>query len=249
MCTVSWFHEDGGFQLFFNRDERRRRRSALPPSVHRKGSTRFVAPVDGDFGGSWIGANEHGLALGLLNGYADDDGASPPDGWTSRGLLLTALIDSRSAAMAERRLAALPLERFRSFVLLMLAPGVDERITRWSGRTLRRERRAAPSGVLSSSSFRTEDVLRSRFELLEHMRASQDADPVGLHLEYHASHWPERGPYSVCMHRDDARTVSLTHVRVDAGEVALAYAADSPCRAAPGEPVKIERSPAAQDGG
>ena len=65
--------EPGTFRLFFNRDERRTRRPAIPPAVHRKGDTRFIAPRDGDFGGSWLGVNEHGVSLCLLNGYAAED--------------------------------------------------------------------------------------------------------------------------------------------------------------------------------
>ena len=36
----------------------------------------FVAPIDGDHGGSWIGVNQFGLTLCLLNRY-DDLNADP----------------------------------------------------------------------------------------------------------------------------------------------------------------------------
>ena len=68
MCTVSWLYHPGGYQLFCNRDEKHHRLPALPPlsCVHR--GMQYVAPVDGDAGGTWLAVNEAGLTLCLLNG-------------------------------------------------------------------------------------------------------------------------------------------------------------------------------------
>ena len=111
MCTLTWFHESDRYQLFFNRDERRTRKPAIPPALRQKGPSRFIAPLDGNFGGTWIGVNEHGLTLCLLNGHAGDDVAAPTADYTSRGLLLTSLIDSRSTAQLARRLRRRPTAR------------------------------------------------------------------------------------------------------------------------------------------
>jgi hypothetical protein len=65
-----------------------------------------------------------------------------------------------------------------------------------------------------------------------------------LHLAYHESHVPERGPSSPCMHRPDARTVSFTCVRVDSHDVRMSYAPHPPCQGRPrDEPVRLPRSP------
>ena len=85
MCTASWLIEADGYELFCNRDESKMRQPAAPPALRERLSVKFLAPADGDFGGSWISVNEFGLSLCLLNFYpAVTQHASP----TSRGLLV-----------------------------------------------------------------------------------------------------------------------------------------------------------------
>jgi hypothetical protein len=238
MCTVSWFRRKDGYELFFNRDERRTRRPAEPPDLRRHGNTPFLAPLDGDFGGSWLAANEHGLALALLNGYAANEPLveSPGGDYTSRGLLLISLVDARSAEQAVRRLTRRELGRFRSFLLLALDPSGGGRLATWSGGELTFDDEIEERSPLVSSAFDTEAVRRSRRELFLGMRGDHEGDPLPLHLSYHESHLPERGPRSVCMHRPDARTVSFSRVTVDARDVLFYYSPASPCRGRPTAP-------------
>ena len=68
---------------------------------------------------------------------------------------------------------------------------------------------------------------------------------------FHRSHWPDRGPYSPCMHREDAVTVSYTRIRVDVDAVELTYVDGSPCKGAAGEPLRLSRRsrvPVAREG-
>jgi hypothetical protein len=67
MCTVSWIHQGSGYQLLCNRDEKRTRRPASAPQLLTRNNVRFVAPIDGDSGGTWVAVNEFGLSLVLLN--------------------------------------------------------------------------------------------------------------------------------------------------------------------------------------
>ena len=79
---------------------------------------------------------------------------------------------------------------------------------------------------LVSSSFETEAVSASRGALFaERVPRPATADD---HLAYHASHDPAAGPYSVCMHRPDAQTVSFSCIAVDATEVCFRYAPHAP---------------------
>ena len=70
MCTVTWTRRPDGYSVFFNRDELRSRKEALPPRVHDDGTVSYVAPEDGDFGGTWLSVNGAGVTIGLLNGPA-----------------------------------------------------------------------------------------------------------------------------------------------------------------------------------
>src|SRR5262249_2333428 len=49
----------------------------------------------------------------------------------------------------------------------------------------------------------------------------------------HRSHEPRRGPFSICMHRDDAATVSYTEITVEDHAVTMRYKAGSPCSDSP----------------
>jgi hypothetical protein len=227
MCTMSWIRRPDGYSLLFNRDELRSRPLAEPPVERRLGNTRLFAPIDPQAGGSWIACNEDGLTVALLNGYQGADAAAPPGGgWMSRGLLVMRLADSRSTAMANRRLERLDLSPFRSFRIAIVDP-IEESFLAWTNGE--RDTRTLASPLISSS-FEADSVRKSRLRLYDDQ---VDALELNKLAGFHRSHEPERGAYSPCMHRDDAHTVSFTQIDVDANEVRIAYAPDSPCRAWP----------------
>jgi len=221
---MSWRRDDTGYDLFFNRDERRSRLPAEAPGPRRAGSTRVLAPRDGEAGGSWIAVNEHGLSVALLNGYHGSD--SEPGHWTSRGRLVMDLAGCADVAALDARLEATDLAPFRTFHLV----GLDRSeglLASWVDGSLERRDEGGFAPPLVSSSYRFEQVRESRRKLFA------DRSDVDAILDYHRSHSPERGPSSPCMHRDDARTVSFTWVRVDPAEITMRYSPDSPCRAWP----------------
>ena len=69
MCTVSFIPRPEGFYLAMNRDESVDRVLALPPAEFRRAGLRCLYPHE-PAGGTWIGANEAGLCLALMNGPA-----------------------------------------------------------------------------------------------------------------------------------------------------------------------------------
>jgi hypothetical protein len=201
-----------GYELFCNRDESRTRKPALPPTLQRRAGVRFIAPTDADAGGSWIAVNEFGLALCLLNYYPADGGPRCVVAAPSRGLLLVSLIDSRSGAEAAKKLRKTSLESYRPFLLLVLEPSKPVVQHAWDGRTLSSADAQLP---ITTSSFDTANVI-----------AARRAKFAELHGEaYHMSRDERGGAYSVCMSRDDAQTVSFSHVIVSAGEIEFRYRA------------------------
>jgi hypothetical protein len=242
MCTMTWIREPGGYQVFFNRDERRTRKAAAPPALRRHSGRRFIAPLDGDHGGSWLAANECGLTLALHNGYGDSahEPAAPSREYVSRGLLVTALIDAPSAEEALGRLGREDLRPFRPFLLTAFAVDGTAVLASWLGHSLSREALDDDAQPLVSSAFDTAQVRTRRIELFRRMRQELAAEPAELHLAFHASHVPRRGAYSPCMHRPDAATVSFSRVRVASPRVEFHYAPHAPCRGLPtGKPVTL----------
>lgn len=245
MCTVTWQDADDGYQIFFNRDERRERKSALPPEVRRCGDTRFIAPLDGDFGGTWIAVNEHGLSVCLVNGFAAG-GRPAPDArrdYVTRGRLPMIAIAHAATSAVSSALHALDLACFRPFVLVVFAPGGAGLTARWTGISLDLDDGLPPEQPLVSSSFYTDEVRRNRTAVFRALAGSHTgADTTAMHLAFHRSHHPTAGPISPCMHRPEASTVSFSHVRVDSKRLRFRYVPDSPCKARGDEqPVVLER--------
>lgn len=237
MCTLTWFREPDGYQVFFNRDERRARKPAIPAAIRGEASRHFIAPLDGDFGGSWIAVNDCGMSFCLLNGYAGpaDECPEPPDRYTSRGLLLTALVDAGSAREVSQRLERRELQRFRSFLLVAFSADGNGRLSTWRGGRLAEEPLTDAHLPIISSSFDTEAVRRSRRALFQEFRQRGD-DAGERHFAFHESHRPQRGPHSPCMHRPDARTVSFSRIRVSRRRICFDYSPHSPCEGRPESP-------------
>src|SRR5215217_4203959 len=67
MCTVTVVPHEGGCRIVCNRDERRTRPIALPPTPRRARTRDAIWPIDPEGGGTWMGVNDTGVAMVLLN--------------------------------------------------------------------------------------------------------------------------------------------------------------------------------------
>ncbi|MEM9596232.1 MAG: NRDE family protein [Acidobacteriota bacterium] len=256
MCTVTWTRRPGGYELFFNRDESLGRGRAELPRVHgapphpgdgpreRRGpTTTYLAPVDSDAGGTWIAVNRRGLTVCLLNRYQDQDTAPPPRRPVSRGLLVARLARMPNPAAVHRHLEDSDLEAFRPFDLVVAGSDAAVTTVAWDGRSRRSAQPAEPP--MASSGYDSGGALRLRRDLWREQMGKNPAEhPTETFLEFHRSHYPEKGAYSPCMHRSDARTVSLTHVRVEPQQISMAYADGQPCTTPLAPPLHLDRDPA-----
>ncbi|MEW6210369.1 MAG: NRDE family protein [Acidobacteriota bacterium] len=280
MCTISWLRRDDGFDLMCNRDERHSRKRAFAPAMDRLRGVSFISPKDGDHGGTWIGVNQFGVALCLLNRYEAEKtcrgdrlwspllekpfclkestslqtgaGTEAPPlqefqssiSYTSRGLLVKNLLDASSLIEALSRVEGEDLSRFQPFTLVALEPGENCLMIEWTGRELLTGD-GEQSMPLVSSSFDPSGARSARKETFEKLARSSCGVDAQMLMSFHQSHAPARGPLSPCMHRDDARTVSFSHIKVAADSISFFYFADSPCQASfenADEAIKLERS-------
>lgn len=236
MCTATWLWDDEGYWLFFNRDERRTRERAQPPACFERDGLAYLAPRDGDAGGTWLAVNETGLCVALLNYYdAPAAPVAPSASFTSRGLLVASLATMTRLVELERGFAALEMHRYRPFTLLALTPR-EAALFEWTGSSLRRLPEPTPR-LLSSSGHDAPTSYRRRREVLATVEPNS---PPALR-QFHRSHQPERGAFSPCMHRADASTVSFSVVRVGRQRVSIEYADGPPCVTKPARAVELER--------
>src|SRR5215469_14296815 len=104
MCTLSVITRDNGYLVGMNRDERIARSAGLAPEVHESGGMNAIYPSDGD-GGTWIGANEYGIALALLKWNDVPSQATNAKKTRSRGLLIPVLVDFSTLLAVQAALA------------------------------------------------------------------------------------------------------------------------------------------------
>ncbi len=240
MCTVSWSPAPGGYQLFFNRDERRSRLEALPPRLEDEQGVPYLAPRDADAGGTWLAVNAYGLTVCLLNLYQAEAALPSRLGKTSRGLLVRSLAAAKDPNMAQELLARQDLGAFMPFTLVVAAADGQVDDYAWDGRQAGIWQKATPPIVSSGHDVARATAARRR--LFAELGQAEDLGYEDLHA-FHSSHQPEKGAYSPCMHRSDAKTVSLCAVRVSAERVQLAYAPGSPCRTELLPPLELTRIP------
>ncbi len=225
MCTVSWLPDPHGYTLCFNRDERFTRAPGRPPAVREAGGVQYIAPIDGDFGGTWLATNAFGLSLGITNRYSVP-GFIVPARPRSRGLIPIELIMHPTAAEAIAALGASDLGMVPPFTMVAVEPAGPARLAAWDGRALEVSFHADAGLILTSSSVTEPEVAASRKALFA---ALGDVTAEAL-VALHRSHLPDRGRRSVCMHREDAETQSFSEVRVSADQVSFTHITDAPCR-------------------
>jgi len=235
MCTVAFVPlMGGGYALGHNRDERRTRSRGLPPERLERDGRSVLAPRDPDGGGTWIGVHDRGATFCLLNATENRPERLPPEP-ISRGLILWEMLHLCGADAIGSRLADLEseLRRVRAFHLVVAEPSRDGHPAvsvrfRWDGGALERDDHPGPRLYVSSSLDPT-GAERARASSWRRFRERRDEIGPAELREWLASHEPERGPLSVCMHRPEAKTVSRTLITVMPESIELSYLEGSPC--------------------
>jgi len=230
MCTVSFLPTRSGFLLAMNRDEKKTRVLARAPRKHWTGTHQALFPSEPD-GGTWVGTNDAGLSLALINWYAKPQRDRAL--CVGRGIIIPHFLAADGIADIGAMFADLPLDRINPFRLIA-ASAREKRLRewRWDGKMLSCRKFFWSRRHWFSSGYNEPLVARKRAAVVQDVAA---LTPARLR-KLHAVHLPERGPFSLCMHREDAATVSYTEIAVSKMGAQMRYAAGPPCRKAPGTP-------------
>lgn len=237
MCTLTlaWqVFDDAPVVVAANRDESLER-DASPPAVRGDDPT-LVAPRDEEAGGTWIGANEHGLFAGITNKWNDADLA----GERSRGLLVADALEAGSVDAAAELVETSTAEREYEGFYLVLADADRAICYCWNGDLERidfdpgvhvvvnaavDEHVDPPTERLEAARAQARNGRQVRAELVPEPRESHDAwlDRAAAVLGDH--------DYGVCLHRNGFGTRSSSLLAIgDALE--YRYAPGPPCRTA-----------------
>ncbi len=228
MCTVSFLPHSDGFYLGMNRDELLTRPEAFPPRIRSDGGVAALYPSEPE-GGTWVGINEHGLCLTLINWHAVRQQAIEEP--ITRGIVIPRLLRYRLLEDARRDLAHLQLRDMPPFRLIAVTSGEGQLTEfRWDGRQLRECPHAWEPRHWFSSGYDEPRVRVVRSAICRKAWREPDAGQLTWLRRLHASHEPERGPFSICMHRGEAATISYTEIVVTPTQATMCYLPGPLCK-------------------
>lgn len=231
MCTVTFIAQRNGYCLGMNRDEKLTRPNGLPPTRHKANGRAVLSPSEPS-GGTWIALNDSGTSLALINWYSV---AKRVDGSAiSRGEVVKTVGAADSAESANARLRELPLKRINPFRLIGIFPASAEIVEwRWNLKRLARRKASWKAQQWISSGFDEPAAQRMRGREFRHALQHTPAPRLSWLRKLHSSHTPCIGPFSTCMHRSDAATVSYTEITVSSRTATMRYHRGTPCKSSP----------------
>jgi hypothetical protein len=213
-----------------NRDEKLTRVPGLPPVEQNMGGRNVLSPAEPG-GGTWIAANDLGVTLALINWYSV---SARPDGEAvTRGAVVSAAGAAGTAESVNFALARLPLARIKPFRLVGVFPAASE-IVEWLwdlNRLARQLHRWQPQQWISSG-FDEPAAQRVRSRTFQRALRQKSAGTLDWLRHLHRSHTPQSGPFSTCMHRAGAATVSYAEVVVVSNQATMKYHPAAPCQRA-----------------
>ncbi len=236
MCTVSFIAQKNGYALAMNRDEQVARLAGLPPKTIFSQRRKIICPSEPG-GGTWIALNDAGVSFALINWYSVP--GQVEGNAISRGNVVKSIYGFAADESVALALEQLPLKQIKPFRLIAVFRD-PKQITewRWDLNQLARQEHPWESQQWISSGYDEPmaQLIRSR-TFLQSLHRTR-ADSLAWLRRLHRSHAPQPGPFSICMHRDDAVTVSYTEISVGSSRAAMRYHPCAPCT-----PVAPDASP------
>ena len=241
MCTLTVVTRNDMYLMAMNRDEKIARGTGFPPEIHEFEGAQAIYPSDGH-GGTWFANNEYGIALALLN-WNDATPHSIDNKTRSRGQVIPALIDSRSLSDLQAVFDVSKFKGMMPFRLVGVFPSEQEIWEwRWDSKQLGFQSHMWESRHWFSSSLSGDQAENLRGTTCRNAEHESDAGSVPWLRRLHASHAGGPGPFSLCVHRNDVRTLSYSEVIVTPTSVQMGHFQDSPCAMTQIHSIKIERA-------
>lgn len=227
MCTVTFIARRQGYCLGMNRDEKLTRPAGLPPGKRKKNGHTLLCPSEPS-GGTWVSVNDLGTTFALINWYSV--AGRVKNKAVSRGKVVNSASAIGSPGLAQVVLTQLPLTQINPFRLIGIFPGTEEVVEwRWNLKKLVRKDHPWKTQQWISSGFDEPTAQRIRGKTFRKAMSQRSAGTASWLRRLHRSHSPEAGPFSICMHRADAATVSYTEITVARRQAKMLHNSTSPC--------------------
>jgi len=231
MCTVTFSPRKSGYALAMNRDEKLSRATGLPPAEKSVQGRKILAPSETG-GGTWITLNDRGTTFALINWYAITTRVKTKP--VSRGTVVTAVSSMNTDRGAKQALEQLPLRQINPFRLIGFFPEENKVLEwRWNLKTLSHKLHPWRIQQWISSGFDEPTAQKIRGEIFQQFSRQTSVGTLNWLRRLHSSHLPKAGPFSTCMHRSDAATVSYTEITVSSQNSAMRYFSGALCQCSP----------------
>lgn len=222
MCTVTYLPlANNDFILTSNRDVTIRRVPASVPQIEQLEAIKLIYPKDGAAGGTWMGANDNGRVVCLLNGGFEKHIYNPPYR-KSRGLVVKDILSGEDLDILE----TYDLKGIEPFTLLVL-DAADEfqfRELVWDGTQKHLTSTDTSYPKIWSSSTLYDSAMRAKRKdwfgswLIQNARYSQDQI-----LDFHETAGEGDPTVDVQMNRGIIRTVSISSIHKRANYLTFFY--------------------------
>lgn len=227
MCTISFVPRGNGYVLGMNRDEQRQRVTALGPVQEEVGGRRIINPREPS-GGTWISLNDDGVSFGLVNWYSQPGKAASPI--RSRGEVVLRFRSLTTPEQVRTAAGEFGLSHLNPFRVIGVFPALSIILEwQWDGKQWVERRHGWNPRQWISSGWDEPGAQRSRSAVFDRRRVEVDANTTEWVRRLHASHDDGPSPYSTCMHREDAATVSYCEIEVENGRGEMRYSPGPLC--------------------
>ena len=229
MCTLTVVTDYETYRTAMNRDEKITRGAGLPLGIHELDGVQAIYPGDGA-GGTWFAINEYGITLALLNWNDVAARGTAPSKIRSRGQVIPALIGSELLSKLRELVARSSFEGMLPFRLVGVFP-FEQQIWEWRWDTTQLDVQVHgwKSRHWFSSSLSDKLAARMRGSACSKAEHEADCGSVPWLRRLHASHAGGPGPFSLCVHRDDVKTLSYSEGAFTPSRIEMAHFRGSPC--------------------
>jgi hypothetical protein len=172
--------------------------------------------------------NDSGASLALINWYSVAQRVKMNA--LSRGGVIPSVSTATAADDVGAGLNDLLLDRINPFRLVAVFPSSQEIVEwRWDLKQLVHRHHPWRMHQWVSSGFDEPRAQAVRGKTFEQAQSQKSAGSLVWLRRLHRSHSPQTGPFSTCMHREEAVTVSYAEVCVVRNRARMEYVPGAPC--------------------
>ena len=241
MCTVTIIPmAKGGYRLARNRDEQRNRPVATRSQVHGHKGLQAIHPTDPDEG-TWIAVNEAGVSLTLMGAYPDEMTATKRSRRHFHDIIPKFIHHLAADEALSQVKKDLKFSQYAPFLLIGVDAGGVRSLV-WDGvnNDMKITRHTISRCPLFTCSTLGDAAVKEARENLFGAMLRKSPNPQKQDA-FHSHQWPSQPSISVCMERDDARTVSYGIISVLSDSISMLYHDGMPNRQAPESELVLPR--------